>query len=193
MASHRWRRFVGVACLVTACSGPSPAPAPTSSPTPSPAPTLARGIVPVSVVHVCGRGGLPCPARFVRALHRDLESHAGYPFATPDTVILPSNGCGGLLQAPFGTARVTDSTVRWHVDYVGAGPDCWGGVVGFIRFAHPVYDMRSRLALVGTYTVAGRHSHVRRSEFYPAPELAAWVHTGPGWQPQKCRFCPPGG
>src|SRR3954469_1018188 len=165
-----------IALLAVACSSSPSAPPPRPSPAPT---TLASGAVAVAVVHTCGAGGKQCPALFRRALGHVLKGQDGLPFATPDTVIFPSTGCGGSLRAPYGMAIVTGGTVRWHVDWVGGGPDCDGTVIGFVRFAHPVYDMHSRLALVSTQTNVGEHRHIYRSAFFPAPQLAHWVN--PNW------------
>src|SRR3954447_10627837 len=107
-----------VALVAVACSSSASAP----PPRPSPAPTLASGVVAVGVVHTCGAGGKQCPPLFRQALGRVLKGHDGLPFATPDTVIFPSTGCGGSLRAPYGKAIVTGGTIRWHVDWVGGGP-----------------------------------------------------------------------
>jgi hypothetical protein len=154
---------------------------------------MARGAIHVAVSHTCGAGGHRCPSKFLHAFSRWMRSHPdGLPVATPDTVIMQSVGCGGALRAPYGKAAVTAATVRWHVDFVGSGPDCFGTVIGFIRFTQPVFDMHSRLRLIATNTSLGKHRRVTRGTLYPAPELSRWVHTGAGWHPQDCRRCPPG-
>ena len=178
---------LSVGVLAAACSGAVSKPPPT--PSPSPTSTLARGAVPVAIVHTCGAGGRQCPSELTRLVNRGIEQHQALPFATPDTLVFPSQGCGGALRAPFGKAVVGDQTIRWRADWVGAGPDCFGPVIGFVRFARPVYDMHSPVKLVTTWTNVGKDRHVDRSAAYAAPELARWVN--PEWQPATCRRCNP--
>jgi hypothetical protein len=172
-------------CLLTACTSSS------TTPKSSPSFTSAalRGAVRVSVVHTCGAGGRRCSPQFLRALDHAINRHSGLPFVTPDTMIFPSQGCAGALRAPFGHAHVGDSSITVRVDWVGAGPDCFGPVIGFLRFAHPVYDMHSKIRLVAAWSNHGRYRHVDRSTVFAAPELSGWVHSD--WQPAKCRRCNP--
>lgn len=178
-------------CLTAGCThGSTPRRSSPAQPTVVP---LARGLVRVAVAHACGAGGPRCPADFMRALSRELRAHPnGFPIANSNTVILQSLGCGGSLRAPYGKVRVTGTAVWWHADLIGAGPDCQGTVIGFLHFAEPVFDMHSTLDLRVVYTAGGAYRHIGYGVLFPAPELARWVHTGPGWHPQVCRYCPPG-
>jgi hypothetical protein len=165
--------------ITAACTGSSPAPSP--RPTPSPKSTLARGVVAVRVVHTCGAGERLCPAALLRRLRNDVQQHGGVPFATPDTAIVQGFGCGGALRAPFGKATVSASTIRWRVDFVGAGPDCFGPVIGFVKFARPVYDMRSPVSFVAVETAVGKHPHIERYAGFAAPDLSRWVRHDAEW------------
>jgi hypothetical protein len=129
----------------------------------------------------------------MRALNLQMNLHPdGLPIATSDTVIVQGPGCGGAMRAPYGKALVTEGVVRLHADWVGSGPDCGSLIVGFVHFAKPVFDMSRTVKLTYVVTVVGRHRQVFHSSLYPAPTLARWVGTGPGWHPPDCRFCPPG-
>jgi hypothetical protein len=164
--------FVAAAALAVGCTGhtaPRARPAPTGGSTPA----LATGRVPLALVAYCGAGSRVCPATLLRRVNQDYRQRKRYLVATPTTVLVFGFGCGGNFPAPIGDAIVTDNTLSWTIRRSGGvGLDCEGSILAFVRFARPLFDMRTAMEVRANDRLRKRVFHTRA---WPAPDLAPWA------------------